>query len=214
MASDKKVIKTLLKEYGKTYSKETGIKLRNSPAPLFQWLCASKLYSARIGSEIATDAMKELKKRGWTTPKKMKKTTWDQRVKALHKAHYSRYQEKTSTFLGDTAEKMKEKYNGDLRKLREKAGKDPEKEKKLLKKFKGIGNTGVDIFCREAQSVWDELYPYMDKKAAKGAKKLGLPKDADKLSKKVSKKDFPKLVAALVRVDLDKGYKKVKENAG
>ena len=42
---------------------------------------------------------------------------------------------------------------GDLRNLREEAGCKPDKERKLLKEFKGIGDVGVGIFFREAQVV-------------------------------------------------------------
>jgi hypothetical protein len=39
------------------------------------------------------------------------------------------------------------------------------RECKLLKEFKGIGDVGANIFCREAQIAWDELYPFADRKA-------------------------------------------------
>ncbi len=74
--------------------------------------------------------------------------------------------------LGDTAQFLLEKYDGDLRKLRAEAGRDPKIERKLLKECKGIGDTGVDIFFREAQSAWGELRPFADKKALKAAGKL------------------------------------------
>jgi hypothetical protein len=38
--------------------------------------------------------------------------------------------------------------------------------------FKGIGDAGADIFCREVQIVWDELYPFADRKALATASKL------------------------------------------
>ena len=84
---------------------------------------------------------------------------------------------------------------------------------KLLKEFKGIGDVGVDIFFREAQTAWDELYPFLDDKAQDAAKKLDLPTDAEALVKLSDRSEFPKLVAALVRVDLDDAYDQVANTA-
>jgi hypothetical protein len=66
-----------------------------------------------------------------------------------------------------------------------------------------MGPVGVDIFCREAQAVWPELRPYLDRKTLDGAKKVGLPGDPDRLVE-LAKNDLPQLAAALVRVSLDK----------
>ena len=49
--------------------------------------------------------------------------------------------------------------------------------------MKGIGDMGLNIFCREAQLVWDELFPYVDKRTLDMAKQHGLPcKDAKELA--------------------------------
>lgn len=52
----------------------------------------------------------------------------------------------------------------------------PDRERELLTKFKGIGQVGDDIFFREVQVAWDELYPFANKKAIAAAKKLDLEK--------------------------------------
>ena len=74
----------------------------------------------------------------------------------------------------------------------------------LLREFPGIGPTGVDIFCREAQAMWPWLRPYVDSQVKKGAERVGLPTDAGKLASKVPEKDLARLSAALVRVARDK----------
>jgi hypothetical protein len=79
-------------------------------------------------------------------------------------------------------------------------------ERRLLQEFKGIGETGAAIFCREVQSAWPELYPFADAKALDAAKKLGLGDDAKALARLVDKRDFPRLVAALIRTSLAKDY--------
>lgn len=103
--------------------------------------------------------------------------------------------------------------DGDLRKLREAAERDPQRERKLLKEFKGIGDVGVDIFFREAQVAWDELRPFADRRALDAAGRLKLGRDPEALAKLVDGKDFPRLVAALVRVELADDHDAVREAA-
>src|ERR687888_69109 len=106
---------------------------------------------------------------GWTTPQKLDRTTWAQRVRVLNRAGYARYDESTSRMLGDTCALLLERYRGDLRRLREEAGRDPKRERALLKAFKGLGDVGVDIFFREAQLAWKELYPFADRRGPPAA---------------------------------------------
>lgn len=205
--SKQDTVKELLSKYGKTYCEEIGIDIeKGTPSPLFQWLFAANLFSARIGSSIAVDAAKALIEDGLTTPEKMKNTSWEHRVRILNQAHYTRYQERTATFLAELSEHLLANHKGDLNKAKEEAGKDQQKLRELLKEVKGMGDVGVDIFLREVQSVWTALYPFADRKALQAAQKIGLPKEPDKLAELVSRKDFPKLLAALIRVDLENDY--------
>jgi hypothetical protein len=71
-----------------------------------------------------------------------------------------------------------------------------------LKQFKGIGDTGADIFLREIQDVWTWVRPYYDERAVGAARQLGLPTDVDELGA-LAPRDNAKLAAALVRVSLD-----------
>jgi len=204
------IAQTLLQQYGQTFAEELDIDIdKNSPAPLFQLLCGAILFSARINSTIAVNSMDALRKRGWTTADKMAASTWDDRVDALTEGGYTRYRERTATMFGDTVEALMDDYDGDLRQLRDRAERDPAEERSRLKEFKGIGDVGVDIFFREAQTVWDELYPFVDQKAQDAAQKLDLPTNADSLAKLSDRSAFPKLVAALVRVNLEDAYEQV-----
>ena len=204
--SDQNKINHLLEKYGETFSEEIGIRLENNPSSLFQLLVAANLFSARIGSNISVAAAQALFDEGLTTAAKMKNTTWNQRVKILNSANYTRYQERTSTFLGEVAEYLEKNYNGDLRKLRDEADKDPKNIRKKLKDFKGMGDVAVDIFFREAQQVWAELFPFVDKKTKNAAKKMGINSSAESLQKYVSENDFTRLSAALVRMELNNDY--------
>lgn len=197
------LVALLLDRHGRTFCTELRIRLdRGTPAPLFQWLCAALLMSARISAGTAVRAARALKDAGWTTPAKMADSHWQDRVRVLGGAGYGRFDESTARMLGETAQQLLTEYGGDLRRLRERAGQDVAGERRRLKAFKGIGDVGADIFLREVQAVWDELYPYADRKTLAAARALGLPDTAEGLARLVPRPEFSRLVAALVRADL------------
>lgn len=205
--SGKDRVARLLAQYGRTYSGELGIDLaRNTPSPLFRWLCASVLFSTRISADIALSACRALAAAGWTTPERMAQSTWAERTRVLNRSGYARYDESTSRMLGRDAELLISEYRGDLRLLRRRADHDPGRERGLLKAFSGIGDVGADIFLREVQVAWDELYPFADRKASLAAHKLGLGRSAGELAHFVNRHDYPRLIAAFVRVDLANAY--------
>lgn len=119
----------------------------------------ANLLSARISSDIALSAARELFDAGGGTARGMARLTWQERVDALGRGHYVRYDESTASRLGDMAEMVQDQYKGDLRRLAIAAERDRKKASDLLQEFPGIGPTGVDIFCREAQAIWPWLRP-------------------------------------------------------
>jgi hypothetical protein len=143
----------------------------------------------------------------------MSESTWEQRVKALNEAGYTRYQEHTATMLGDLTDHLLDRWGGDLRRLREEADRDPRRERRFLKEFKGVGDVGVDIFFREAQVSWDELFPFADRRALEAATRLKLGNDAKSLVRLAGENEFARLVAALVRMQLDDDYAEVRKAA-
>lgn len=203
------VVDRLLDRFGTTYAAEAGFTVRDAPAALFRLLCLATLLSARIRAETAVAASRALADAGWTTVDKLRASTWDQRVRVINRSGYARYDERTARMLGQTADLLHDRYGGDLRRLRKEAGRDPGEERRLLREFKGVGDVGVDIFFREVQGVWDELRPFVDRRAADSAARLGLPRDPDELARLVPKGDLVRLVAALVRVDLADGYDEI-----
>ncbi|GGV37308.1 endonuclease [Actinomadura cremea] len=198
------VVKRLLRESGETFSEEAGFELKDTPSALFKLLVLTNLLSARISSGIALAAARELFAAGGGTARGMAGLSWQDRVDALGRGHYVRYDESTASRLGDTAEIVQDRYKGDLRRLAIEAERDRRKAGDLLREFPGVGPTGVDIFCREAQAVWPWLRPYIDDQVKKGADRLGLPTDPDELAGEVADKDLARLTAALVRVGRDK----------
>ncbi|GAA1832235.1 endonuclease [Actinomadura chokoriensis] len=198
------VVKKLLRESGRTFAEEAGITLKDQPAALFKLLVLANLLSARISSDIAVSAARELFEAGGGTARGMGRLSWQDRVDALGRGHYVRYDESTASRLGDTAEIVQDKYKGDLRRLAIESGRDPGKAGDLLQEFPGVGPTGADIFCREAQAIWPWLRPYVDDQVKKGADRLGLPTGAGELAEEVPDKDLARFTAALVRVAHDK----------
>ena len=194
-------VEELLSRYGPTYAEEAGIKLADKPGPLYQLLVLTMLLSGRIKADIAVRSARSLFDAGWTTPAKLRDSTWQQRVDALGRGGYKRYDESTARYLADGAELLRAKYKDDLRELA--AAQDPDEVRTLLEEFPKIGPTGAEIFCREAQGVWPFLRPSFDKKALDAAKKAGLPTDPAKLADSVKPDQVALLAAALVRYGLD-----------
>ncbi len=197
------IARRLVDRHGSTFAEQAGFTVTDKPSPLWRLLVLSLLLSARIGSDIAVAAARELNRAGYRTPKAMREATWQQRVDALGRGHYRRYDERTATMLGECADFALERYRGDLRRLREEASSAADVGR-LVQEFKGIGPTGGAIFCREVQGAWPELAPFVDDIAAKGARRLGLSPSPGRLAALVPDEDLPRLVAGCVRASRDK----------
>ncbi|MEU7497528.1 endonuclease [Streptomyces griseofuscus] len=204
MNRDERVVRELVSAYGRTYAEEAGIRLADTPQPLYRLLVLSLLLSARIRASVAVAAARALHEDRLDTPRRMADADWQRRVDALGRGGYRRYDERTATQLGDGAELLDERWGGDLRRLHEEAGGDTGELKRLLQEEPGVGPAGADIFLCEAQRVWPEVGPYLDGKALDGADRLGLPKDPQKLTELAGDTEPAVLAAALVRAALDK----------
>ena len=201
-AARKSLVDSLLKKAGTTYADEVGITMGDNPMPLFQLLTLCMLASKPIDAAIAVAAARELFSKGMHTPEAVLDADRSAMIQAFGRAHYVRYDESSATRLTDIARTASEEYGGDLRKLAEAGGRDVSATARLLKQFKGIGDTGADIFLREVQDAWPWVRPYFDKRAVAAARALGLPTDADDLAA-LAPRRTAKLAAALVRVSLD-----------
>ncbi|UGQ13018.1 endonuclease [Yinghuangia sp. ASG 101] len=201
---DQDTVRTLLRTAGTTYAEDAGIRLADKPAPLWRLLVLTNLLAARIKASIAVAAARELFDAGGGTPDGMAELTWQQRVDALGRGHYKRYDEGTATRLGDCADLIRDRYGGDLRRLAEASGHDHGHLVELLCEFPGMGPTAADIFCREAQAVWPWLRPALDRKALDAARELGLPTRADQLARLVRDDELAAFAAGLVRVGTDR----------
>ncbi|MFE6225569.1 endonuclease [Streptomyces sp. NPDC057854] len=192
----------LLSEYGHTYAQQAGITLRDKPSPLYRLLVLTVLCSIRISADTAVAAARELSRAGLRTPRAMADSRWQDRVDALGRAHYVRYDESTATALGEGADLVLARWHGDLRRMGEEAHGDARALRELVQEVPRIGPVGADIFCREAQAVWPWLRPYFDSRACATAADLGLPHTPRGLGRLVPPEDHARLAAALVRVAL------------
>jgi endonuclease III len=210
MPAKRAIVRVLLRDHGRTYAHEAGIRIeRGTKVVLFPLLYLALLLSAPIHAADATRAARALVDAKLTTARTMAAASWQERVAILTTHGYKRYDEKTATMLGEAARLVLDEYGGDLRRLRELAGREPARERALLQEFKGIGPVGADIFLREVQIVWDELHPFADDRVLAAARKLGLPNNARALSELVEREDFVRLASALIRVDLAHAYEQV-----
>lgn len=203
MSTQRDRARLLVDKHGRTFAAEASITLRDKPAPLWQLLVLTLLLSTRLSSEIALATARELFSAGWRTPQHLRESTWQQRVDALGRGGYRRYDESTATRLDDAAALLMDRWSGDLRRLRDEAEADSSRLSSLLQEFTGIGPTGADIFLREAQAVWPQVRPLVDPLVRKGAKAAELPEEAQALAELVGEDEFANLASALVRVARD-----------
>jgi endonuclease III len=201
MDTHKRLVKRLLKVAGTTYAAEAGVRISDKPMPLFQLLVLCMLASKPIDAETAMRAGHELFSDGLRTPKAVLDSDRRTMIEAFGRAHYARYDESSATRLTEIAQLVLDDYSGDLREIARRSDGDIDAVKRMLKKFKGIGDTGADIYLREVQDVWSWVRPYFDKRALRGAKALGLPGDPKKLGA-LAPRANARLAAALVRASL------------
>ena len=197
------IVKELLDRYGRTYAEEAGIRLADRPGPLYQLLVLSTLLIARISADVAIAAARELFAAGFRSPVAMSEAGWQDRVEALDRGGFVRYDERTATVLGDGADLLSRRWRGDLRRLRDQAGSDPGMTEALLAGVPGLGGAGAGIFLREAQAVWPAVAPFVDAPMTSGARRVGLPDSRSSLASLLAAGEQPaRLAAALVRVSL------------
>jgi hypothetical protein len=199
-----RVLHSLVQAHGLTYAQEAGIPLKDTPQPLYRLLVLAVLLSARIRGSVAVSAARALSDAGLRDPRRMAGSDWQDRVDALGRGGYRRYDERTATQLSEGAELVAERWGGDLRRLRREDHGDLSTLRDLLQEVPGLGPAGADIFLREVQGVWPEVAPYLDAKTLSGAERIGLPGDPRRLVDLAGDTEPAALAAALVRAALDK----------
>jgi endonuclease III len=199
MTSAAERISELLNRDCTTYAADAHITLRNKPAPLYQLSVLVSLLSKPISGDLAVAGARELFAAGYRTPQRMRSATWQERVDALGRGHYRRYDESSSTLLSKSADWLIDTYRGDLRRLAKAAEFDVKRAHDLLQDMPGIGPTGAAIYLREVQAVWQWVRPYADDRVRAAARELRLPHTAPGLGKLAGSDDLSTLGAALIR---------------
>jgi hypothetical protein len=205
MATDQHaVVRVVLDHHGTTFAEELGIDVaKNTPSPLFRLLVASHLLAANIDARLGLRAATALDDAGWTTAEHLAAATDDERHEVLSEARFLR-KRRTAELLGRSAHECLDRWNGDLRRLRDEADGDTARCEELIADFSGIGAVGADIFVREVQVAWPEHHPFLGGRAKDGAGALGLPRTPERLAEltDAGPEAFCRLSCALVRSDM------------
>ena len=202
--NDTALVAALIEEHGTLYSEAMGADIaRDTPQELFHWLVGAILLSARISASQAVKAGAALSEAGLHKIDGILGAERADLVRVLNRNGYARYDESTADYLRDTARWVRETWGDDLRRLRDASG-DAEGVRKALTGAKGLGPMGAGIFAREAQLVWDVVYPALDGPALEQARHYGLPDEAGRLADLAGGRErFVRLCAALTAVALD-----------
>lgn len=205
----KAIATAILDEYGMTFCEELKIHIEhNTPSPLFQLFTFSLLAgTASYGSAIA--ATRLLIDNGWTTVKKTAGADRGVIAALLDRAEFQGSSGAAAESLVGSAETIWELYGGDMRTLREAGEHDPEPVRRLLLELQGMTDEAVEVFFREVQPVWGELYPYADGAALEAAARLELGRTAEELAALVEYDEFTRFVCGLVRVKLRDQFESV-----
>ncbi|MBI4221426.1 MAG: hypothetical protein HY607_01910 [Planctomycetes bacterium] len=213
MGNVKDTIKKLISPLGGKFSKELGIDLSQGiSTEIFKWFLASKLFGARIGTNIAIKTYREFERCGDLSPEKIVETGWDGLVRILDDGGYARYDFSTATKLLEIMADLTKYYDGNLNKLYQKARNEEELENLLKSLGKGIGDVTVNIFLRELRNVWPKARPSLSVYVELAAERLGFIKQGEEHLKTLEKvwslnrihgKDFCDFEAALLRLGKD-----------
>ena len=208
-----KIPKTLIDAVGGRFSTQLGINLSSAdPDQIFKWFLASKLFGARISTDIATRTYKEFERHRTTSPDAILKTGWDGLVRILDDGGYARYDFSTASKLLEIMDDLKRDYHGDLNELHTAAMNEEDLENRLKGLGKGIGDVTVNIFLRELRGLWEKADPALSEMVKLAAGHLGIVKKGEdplhslkKLwsAQRIPGKDFRDFESALLRLGKD-----------
>lgn len=151
----------------------------------FEELLAAVVLSRPVAHALGQRAIRTLLNPpyGLTTPSKSRAAAEEGKVlEALREAR-TQHKAKTAEAIGRLADVAVERWgDGGLEGVRKEGGWDCDEERRVLKEgVKGLGETGLDIFCRRVQWLWEEVYPFVDGRTKGALEQLGLPGEAEEL---------------------------------
>ncbi|KAF9894673.1 hypothetical protein FE257_006563 [Aspergillus nanangensis] len=137
------------------------------------------LKSRPISHDLSQRAVNKVIDKGYHDIKKLGDSSWEERTTVLKDGGYNRYREQGATSLGELAEFINGRYDGDLNNLWEEAHHDRARTRELVQEIKGLGDLGVDLFFNNVQSVWPSIAPFVDGRSLQTADQVGLGTDLD-----------------------------------
>lgn len=128
----------------------------------------------------------------FTSAKAVQEAGPEKHLQAIYDAR-TQHKDKTAAEIGQIADAVLERFTASddkegtqMQKVRDDCNRDVPKERELLKSsIKGLGKTGLDIFFRRVQWLWDAGYPFVDDRTMQSLHKLGLPDDGQELRKAI-----------------------------
>ncbi|KAI9150675.1 putative d-amino acid oxidase protein [Paramyrothecium foliicola] len=157
------------------------------------------LSSTRISHQIAAQTFACLVEEQYHDLKVLHGTSWEDRTKVLTKGGYTRYREKTATYLGDLAKLLKDQYE-------QKGDKARGTLSTRLKEIKGVGPVGADIILGSIQSFFPGISPVLDKRSMGTAQEVGMGEDLGAIFSAIGRDPdkMTRLEVALTKIRLDK----------
>ncbi|KAI2781314.1 hypothetical protein F4815DRAFT_467100 [Daldinia loculata] len=208
-------IRQLISQYGELPLSQTDLSDPDKPTPdtVLALLLNAILSSSRISHALAAKTVDLVIKVGYHKLDVLKKSSWEERTEVLTEGGYTHYRQKTATMMGDLAQLVEDKYEGDLNTILKLTSEDPTKIRAELKNIKGLGDVGINIFFDTAQHIWTCLAPFIDPRSLKTAEAIGIGDDVHTLWTKVSEdpEQMCRLAAALTKLRLDGKEKEFKD---
>jgi hypothetical protein len=190
-----------LRRYGRKYSDILGIDVRSGRnSELFKWFLASILFAKPIREEEAIRTYRCFVAHGVVSPRKIIETGWQGLVDILDEGKYTRYDFSTADKLLEVMSRLETEYGGDINRIHKLAADSEDLEARIKALGKGIGDTTVGIFLREAQVCWKKAKPKPTPLEKLAMKRLGIKDAASYWSKhKVRGGDIASFQTALAR---------------
>ncbi|KAF3036360.1 hypothetical protein E8E11_001777 [Didymella keratinophila] len=152
-------------------------------SPFEELVCAVVL-SRPISHRLGLRTIRTILNPPWefTDAKSIKAAGAEKIYKSLDDAR-TQHRGKTTEEIEAIAEAVKDNdWHNDLEKLRKQAKHKVGEERDVLQSsIKGLGKTGLNIFYRRIQWLWEEAYPFIDARTQDSLEKMGLPKEPEKV---------------------------------
>lgn len=209
----RRLARAVRSQMGRGLAEACGFRVLGNPGSLFQILYLSVLLASDRDYQRAIRVARVLRDRGWESAAGMASSLHDERVGLIRTAGRKRDADQLAATLGDLAQKIVDRYHGDLRRLRTEARRNPSRERELLKKLPGVTDRAVDNFFQEVQVVWQEVAPFVDRRALAAARKLDIGRtvaDLTEIAKARESEKLAWLAGALVRVDMENRYDEIR----